>query len=170
MAIDDLLKFSRLGRASMTVETVHTMAMVAAVVEELRQEMNFGHARVTIHPLADCTADQALLRQVWINLISNAFKYSRNCGTPEIEIGCRTTAGTTDYYVRDNGTGFDMRYAGKLFGVFQRLHRAEEYEGTGVGLALVQRIVHRHGGKIQAEAEPGKGATFSFTLEPASLP
>ncbi len=107
-----------------------------------------------------------MLKQVWNNLLSNAFKYCGRRDLPVVEIGCRPSedSGGHVYFVRDNGVGFDMRYAGKLFGVFERLHRAEDYEGTGVGLAIVQRIIHRHGGRIWAESAPDQGATFSFTL------
>ena len=106
-----------------------------------------------------------MLKQVWINLLSNALKYTSKREKALVEIGCTQEKGHNAYFVRDNGTGFDMQYANKLFGVFQRLHRAEDYEGTGVGLAIVQRIVHRHGGCVWAEAIEGRGATFFFTLE-----
>jgi signal transduction histidine kinase len=109
--------------------------------------------------------DASLLRQVWHNLLSNAIKFSRNSASPRIEIsGAALPDGGVEYYVRDNGCGFDMRYAGKLFGVFQRLHSEREFEGTGVGLAIAQRIVARHGGSIRAESSPGYGARFTFIL------
>jgi light-regulated signal transduction histidine kinase (bacteriophytochrome) len=116
--------------------------------------------------LPPCEADRSLLKQVWQNLIDNALKYSRHCHPPILEIGYLPvgTAAGPAYFVRDNGTGFDMKYAGKLFGVFQRLHRHEEFEGTGVGLAVVQRILNRHGGRVWAEAKPNEGATFYFTV------
>jgi len=160
--IDELLAFSRLARTPLKLRPVDTNELVAQCLVEL----NPGQAAVTTGKLSSCQADPGLLRQVFMNLLSNALKYSRHRSPPKVEVGSRRDAqGKTVFFVCDNGTGFDMKYASKLFGVFQRLHRQEDFEGTGVGLAIVQRIVTRHGGRIWAEAEPEKGATFSFTLD-----
>jgi len=113
-----------------------------------------------------CSGDRGLLKQVWVNLISNALKYSRRRERAILEIGCEKIKGVDAFFVRDNGTGFDMLYAGKLFGVFQRLHHVEDFEGTGVGLAIVQRIVQRHGGRVWGTGVVDQGAKFYFTLEP----
>jgi PAS domain S-box-containing protein len=162
--IDDLLTFSRLSRQPLSTRAVNTGSLVQGVLEEMQAHHPEHAVEIHLGKLPSCQGDPALLKQVWVNLLSNAFKYSRNRHPAVIEIGCRTTETESIYYVRDNGTGFDMRYAHKLFGVFQRLHRAEDFEGTGVGLAIVQRVVHRHGGRVWAEAEPDRGATFYFTL------
>jgi PAS domain S-box-containing protein len=162
--IDDLLAFSRLGRAPLEKRTVDTAILVREVLEELVPQHAGRKIEIRTNELPACEADPALLRQVWLNLLANAFKYTRRRDPAVIEIGCEPTVRGEAFFVRDNGAGFDMRYVDKLFGVFQRLHRAEDYEGTGVGLALVQRIVHRHGGQVWAEAAVDRGATFRFTL------
>jgi signal transduction histidine kinase len=162
--IDDLLQFSRLGRKELASERVD----MAQVAREVAAEIAPGSAAIEIAQLPEANGDRSLLRQVWVNLIGNAVKYSSKTRNPRVEVGARAEGPTTMYWVRDNGAGFDMKYAAKLFGVFQRLHRPEEFPGTGVGLAIVQRIVTRHGGRIWAEAEPGKGACFYFTLPAAA--
>ncbi|MDQ5889047.1 MAG: hypothetical protein QG667_2341, partial [Pseudomonadota bacterium] len=121
---------------------------------------------ITIQPGMQMCADPHLMRTALQNLLGNAWKYSGKVQQPRIEVGCYQVEGNQVYFVRDNGAGFDPAHAGKLFGVFQRLHRAEEFEGTGIGLATVQRIVQRHGGRIWAEGEPDQGATFYFTTQP----
>ena len=168
MLINDLLTFSRLSRAPLRKEQVNTDQLVRSVLEDFKSQQEGRQIRVEIAELPDCWGDPALLRQVWVNLLSNAFKYTKKREVAVVEIGCEARPEGMVYFVRDNGTGFDMRYAGKLFGVFQRLHRAEDYEGTGVGLAIVQRVVHRHGGRIWAEAVLDVGATFYFILKGAS--
>ena len=165
MLIDDLLTFSRLSRAPLKKEEVDTGKLVRSVLEDLSAQREGRQIDLRIGDLPACAGDPALLRQVWINLLSNALKYTKKREAAVVEIGCEASPDGNVFLVRDNGTGFDMRYAGKLFGVFQRLHRAEEYEGTGVGLALVQRIIQRHGGRVWADAAIDHGATFYFTLE-----
>jgi PAS domain S-box-containing protein len=162
--IDDLLAFSRLGRQAMKLRAVDSARLVQAVLDETASEREGRQIELRVGELPQCSGDQALLKQVWVNLVSNAIKYSRGREPAVIEIGCEQKDGESVFFVRDNGTGFDMQYVHKLFGVFQRLHRADEFEGTGVGLAIVQRIVHRHGGRIWAEAGIGTGATFYFTI------
>jgi len=161
--IDDLLAFSRLGRKPLVRQFVNMEALVLGALEELGPECN--GIQFVNGDLPRAHGDPALLKQVWMNLLSNAIKYSRHAEQARIEIGSLAEPGAKVYFVRDNGAGFDMKYAGKLFGVFQRLHRADEFEGTGIGLATVQRIVQRHGGRVWAEAKPDQGATFYFTLE-----
>jgi PAS domain S-box-containing protein len=164
--IDDLLTFSRLSRAPLNKTEVNTGSLVRDVLEELDPMQAGRKIDLRIGELPPCAGDPALLRQVWINLLSNAFKYSQKREAAVVEIGCEVKPEGDVFFVRDNGTGFDMRYADKLFGVFNRLHRAEDYEGTGVGLAIVQRIIHRHGGRVWADAVVNRGATFYFTLRP----
>ncbi len=163
--INDLLDFSRLGRKPMVRKKVVMNELVAAVREEIKSHGGpTYHAEVVQRNLADAVADPSMLRQVWVNLISNAIKYSAKKEKPLIEIGMDKQDSKDVYFIRDNGAGFNMAHADKLFGVFSRLHNQSEFNGTGVGLALVSRIITKHGGKIWAEAEVGKGATFYFTL------
>jgi len=167
--IDALLNFSRLGRQTLSMEPVDLTELARAVVDELRRSTDVEGMDVIVDPLQPTRGDRTLLRQVLANLIGNAFKFSRGRPHPQIEIGARREGQAVVYFVRDNGVGFDMRYADKLFGVFQRLHRADEFEGTGVGLALAQRIIQRHGGRIWADGKVDGGATFFFPL-PAERP
>ncbi len=165
--VDGLLAFSRLGRQSIRPQPLTTdilVNMVRKITQELQNDPKLAHVEMVIGSLPPCVADSLLLHQVYINLISNALKFSQNLPTARVEIGSTLTHQGPTYFVRDNGVGFDMQYAEKLFGVFQRLHHQHEFEGTGVGLAIVQRIIHRHQGEIWAEAAPGCGATFYFTL------
>jgi PAS domain S-box-containing protein len=164
--VDDLLTFSRLGRSPLRRQTVQTAELVEKVLADLDQER--GGATVTVEELPPCDADPTLLKVVFVNLLSNAFKYSEKRDHPRVRVGTDGDGAVPCYFVADNGVGFDMRYADKLFGVFQRLHRMEDYEGTGVGLATAQRIVHRHGGRIWADAAVDRGATFFFTMEAAA--
>ncbi|MGC3958962.1 MAG: ATP-binding protein [Verrucomicrobiota bacterium] len=160
--IDGLLAFSRLSRQPLKKQRIQPTELARRVWEELYMERGSRSVQITIDPLPACQADATLLHQVFVNLISNAIKYSRQRVPAVVEVGWDQIHQA--YFVKDNGAGFDMQYAGKLFGVFQRLHRADEFEGTGVGLAIVQRIIYRHGGKIWPQAKPNRGATFSFTL------
>jgi len=162
--IDDLLAFSHLGRQALARRSVDPTELVQQCLDELRTEQVGRQVVLTIGALPACAADPALLKQVWINLLSNALKYTRQRDPARIEIASQIADGETVYVVKDNGVGFDTHYSDKLFGVFQRMHRAEDYEGTGVGLAIVQRIIHRHGGRVWATAEIDHGATFYFTL------
>ena len=164
--IDDLLDFSRFNRQPLHRQTVDHLKLVQEVLAELQPQCEGRPLELRIGKLPACEGDPALLKQVWINLLSNAIKYSRGRNPATVEVGCDGKDGRNIYFVRDNGAGFDMQYAHKLFGVFQRLHRADEFEGTGVGLAIVQRIIHRHDGQVWVEAEEGRGATFYFTLDP----
>jgi signal transduction histidine kinase len=162
--IDDLLAFARLNRQPIKKRSFDTSKLINEALEELGYPWPDRKIDIQIGNLPQSVGDPALLKQVWLNLISNALKYTRKREAAQVEIGSVNVDGTDAFFIRDNGTGFDMRYAGKLFAVFQRFHRAEDYEGTGVGLAIVQRIIHRHGGRIWADAAIDRGATFYFTL------
>lgn len=185
--IDDLLGFSRLGRQGLSKKWLAPVDLVRQVLDDVQADLKGREVELVIGKLPACEADLQLMRQVYVNLISNALKYTRRCKSARIEIGATRLAdlkeddekGATPlalldpslpiYFVRDNGVGFDMRYADKLFGVFQRLHTRQQFEGTGVGLAIVQRIIHRHGGQVWAFAEVDKGATFYFTIPGATF-
>lgn len=162
--IDDLLEFSRFGRIAFQVERFDMRELVNETLARMENEFSGRNIQVTVHTMPGVTGDRAMIRQVWLNLLSNAIKYTRPRPKAVIEIGCMDQRGDAVWFIRDNGVGFDMHFADKLFGVFQRLHRAEEFEGTGVGLANVRRIVERHGGRVWAQSKPDCGATFYFTL------
>jgi PAS domain S-box-containing protein len=162
--IDDLLAFSRLGRKHISLTLLDMDALVRDVWKEM-QNMNPGRNMVlTVNNIPPGYGDRALIKQLYINLLSNAVKFTKNRDTAHIEAGGYSDGNEVVYYVRDNGVGFDMQYYDKLFGVFQRLHSADDFEGTGVGLAIVERIVHRHGGRVWAEGKIDQGACLYFTL------
>ena len=162
--IDDLLMFSRLSRLPLTSRTIDMVSLVRSAFDEVRHDTRARPVELRLADLPSSSGDPALLKQVWVNLLSNAVKYTEKQATPVVEVGAEIIDGEQAYFVRDNGTGFDMRFVGKLFGVFQRLHREDEYEGTGVGLAIVKRVIDRHGGRVWADGAMGRGATFHFTL------
>ena len=162
--VDDLLAFARLGRTSVRRRRTDPAEIAREALVELQPEYAGRAVRISVAEVPPCQADPALLKQVYANLLSNALKFTRLRGDATIDVGCKTGEEPPVYFVKDNGVGFDMRYAGKLFGVFQRLHRAEDYEGTGVGLAIVERIVSRHGGRVWADSGPDQGACFYFTI------
>jgi signal transduction histidine kinase len=161
--IDGLLYFSKLGRKPLMKQEVNMTKMVEQIIKELKASSELK-ASFKVHALPPVQADDTLITQVMANLIDNAVKYSSKKDRPEIEIGAISHGHEIRYYVKDNGAGFDMQYADKLFGVFQRLHSHAEFEGTGIGLSIVDRIIKRHGGKVWAESEIDKGATFYFSL------
>lgn len=162
--IDDLISFSRISRKETNVEEVNMQQVVEQVIDELKVQRAEKNYRFVLHTLPACKTDPQLIKQVWINLVDNAMKYSSLENEPVIEIGATQTNGKVEYYVKDNGVGFDMQYSDKLFGVFQRLHRQDEFEGTGIGLALVKRVVERQNGSIRAEGNIGSGAVFAFSF------
>src|SRR5208282_186220 len=165
--IDDLLEFSRIGRAETKNTLVSPDPLVKDVVAEIGQDTTGRDIVWKIHHLPVCYSDRSMLRLVIFNLLSNAVKFTRMRAQAEIEIGCVDGENEVEVFVRDNGAGFDMQYVDKLFGVFQRLHLPEEFEGTGIGLATVRRIIHRHGGEVRAEGIVDHGATFYFSLPKA---
>jgi light-regulated signal transduction histidine kinase (bacteriophytochrome) len=163
--IDDLLAFSRMGRVEAQMTLVNLDQLVKEVVSELQQETVGRKIVWRINSLPCCYGDRSMLRIVLVNVLSNAVKFTRERGQAEIEIG-HTNGSEQEVvvFIRDNGAGFDMKYVDKLFGVFQRLHHADAFEGTGIGLATVQRIIHRHGGEVRAESAVDQGATFYFSV------
>ena len=166
--IDDLLAFSRIGRAETKMTRVSLRQLVDEVVTEIDEETRGRDIAWKINALPVCYGDRSMLRLVIVNLVSNAVKFTRMRAQAEIEIGCvEANENEVEVFFRDNGAGFDMQYADKLFGVFQRLHLPEEFEGTGIGLAIVQRIIHRHGGKVRADGAVDQGATFYISLPTA---
>jgi len=168
--VDELLELSRTSRKEPARQLTGLNSLLKDVLLDLKPEVEGREIdwRIGELPFADC--DPVLTRQVFVNLLSNAIKFSRPRKPALIEVGQVLSGGQPALFVRDNGVGFSMKYADKLFGVFQRLHRREDFEGTGVGLATVQRIIHKHGGRVWAEAELDKGATFYFTLGPLGAP
>jgi PAS domain S-box-containing protein len=162
--IDDLLGFSRLSFASIKAADVNVEMLVRELIDDLSRSAGAPSVEFDVGPLVPAFGDRGLLRQAWINLLSNAVKYSSTVAHPRVQIRSRIAAGEAIYSIRDNGVGFDMQYADKLFGVFQRLHAADQFAGTGVGLAIVHRIVTRHGGRVWADGELMRGAEFSFAL------
>ena len=168
--IKDLLTFSRQANAEISKTDVSMSAMVKEVMEEISLTMPVSGAQIVIHELPDAYADTAMLKQVWTNLISNAVKYSQKKTDPKIEIGSTSNGNELVYFVKDNGAGFNMAHYHKLFSIFQRLHTDGEFNGTGIGLAIVKRIIERHDGKIWAESEIGKGSDFYFTLKQKENP
>ncbi|HEY8936759.1 MAG TPA: response regulator [Cyclobacteriaceae bacterium] len=161
--IDGLLQFSRSGKKEVSKSEIDMEGIVQHVIHDIRDSIK-DHVKISVNKLSPAFADNMLITQVWVNLISNAVKYSSTKEHPQIEIGSTKNDHSITFFVKDNGAGFSMDYADKLFGVFQRLHSAEEFEGTGVGLAIVQRIITRHGGRVWAEAQVDNGATFYFSL------
>jgi light-regulated signal transduction histidine kinase (bacteriophytochrome) len=168
--IEDLLAFARMARSAMASQRVDMTALVREVIAEAEAGAPDRRIRFVVPELPAATGDRALLRQVWSNLVGNAVKYTAGRAEAVIEISGEARDGERAFRVTDNGAGFDMRYADKLFGVFQRLHAADQYPGTGIGLAIVRRIVQRHGGRVWAEGELDRGATFHFTLPGAAEP
>ena len=162
--IDDLLAFSRMSRQDMAKARIDMSVVVTEVRDSLAAQFDYNRIHWKIDPLPVVPANANMIKQVWINLISNAIKYSSKREISQVEIGTFPKNGHTVFFVKDNGAGFNQQYAEKLFKVFQRLHSATEYEGTGIGLALVEKIISKQGGSVWAEGEVDKGACFYFSL------
>jgi signal transduction histidine kinase len=167
--IDDLLNLSRMNRKEISRRSIIVNDLINQILRDSESVIGDRQIEFIIADLPNCEADMSLLTQVWINLISNAIKYTNKTENARIEISCQVINRINTYFIRDNGAGFDMQYADKLFGVFQRMHLERDFEGTGIGLAIVQRIVQRHGGQIWAEAAVNQGATFYFTIPTVSV-
>jgi PAS domain S-box-containing protein len=165
--IQDMLTLARIAGQPLNRQPIQPAELVQRVYEDLHAEYAGRQVQLVLGDLPPCEADPMLIRQVYINLLSNALKFTRSRDIAVIEVGARQAGSETIYFVRDNGVGFDMNYAAKLFTAFQRLHSEEEYEGSGVGLSIVRRIVRRHGGRVWIEAQPDNGATVLFTLHDA---
>jgi len=164
LLIDELLSFSRLGRKELVKVKIPMQELVINICDELKTEKDNHNIIFHVNNVLPADGDITTIKQVWLNLVSNAIKYSRRQAVPVISIGSEKKEDEIIYHIKDNGAGFDMRYADKLFGVFQRLHSDEEFEGIGVGLAIVHRIITKHGGRVWAEGKTNEGATFYFTL------
>jgi len=162
--IDDLLSFSRVGRNEITRTRIDMSGLVRGVIAELEPLDGCAGMELVVESLPDALGDAAMIRQVWVNLIANAVKFTLPKGSGIIRVGAVRSDGENVYHVKDNGVGFTAEYAGKAFGIFQRLHAESEFEGTGVGLAIVERIIVRHGGRVWAEGRTGEGAAFYFSL------
>ncbi|HEY3913988.1 MAG TPA: ATP-binding protein, partial [Verrucomicrobiae bacterium] len=162
--IEGLLSLARLERQSLSIQPFSLRKLIREVFEEKRQEWEGAQIELRLGDLPDCSADPVLLRQALVNLLSNAIKFTRGKQEAVIEAGSNLEGNERVYFIRDNGIGFDMRHAQKLFVAFHRLHSNEQFKGTGIGLSIVQQVINRHGGRIWAQAEPNNGATFYFTL------
>jgi len=162
--IDDLLSLSRIGRRTITKKTINLETIAEDAYKSLRDESKDRKVNFIVQQCPQVLVDPNLMQIVFVNLFSNALKFTRCRETAEIKVGFETKEKQTVFFIKDNGVGFDMKYADKLFTPFQRLHHKEDYEGTGVGLSIVQRIIHRHGGRIWVESEMGSGTTFYFTV------
>lgn len=162
--MDDVLSYSRVSQQPVRKSKVNVNSLIVGVLSDLKKDLGKARVSFSVKPLEDVVADASLLKRVFQNLLDNAIKFSRTSEKPEVEIGCRPGENSIEYYVKDNGVGFDPQYVNKLYSIFQRLHTPAEFEGNGIGLAIVQQIVLRHGGKVWADGKVGRGSTFWFSL------